>query len=153
MAMTGRANPWRSIAASSRTSGSSFDEQVSEGDRVATGWTLYGTNRGRTVKLTGHTISRFADGLVVEDHGSTDTIELLRQLGAWRSLVMLATEWRFLLRGSGKRERTVGTGNDLAARWQRTYAEKPIEKLSWTEAVPATSLDLIAEADRPATLR
>ena len=74
------------------------DEQVSEGDRVATGWTLYGTNRGRTVKLTGHTISRFADGLVVEDHGSTDTIELLRQLGAWRSLVMLATEWRFLLR-------------------------------------------------------
>jgi SAM-dependent methyltransferase len=43
----------------------------------------------------------------------------------------------------------VGTGNDLAARWQRTYAEKPIEKLSWTEAVPATSLDLIAEADLP----
>lgn len=74
------------------------DEQVSEGDRVATRWTLYGTNRGRAVELTGNTISRFADGLVVEDRGSTDSAELLRQLGAWRSLVMLATEWRFLLK-------------------------------------------------------
>jgi len=50
------------------------------------------------VKLTGNTISRFENGLVVEDHGSTDTVELLRQLGLWRSLVMLATEWRFLMR-------------------------------------------------------
>jgi predicted ester cyclase len=74
------------------------DEQVSEADRVATRWTLYGTNRGRTVKLTGNTISRFSDGLVVEDHGSTDSIELLRQLGVWRSLLMLATEWQFLIK-------------------------------------------------------
>lgn len=43
----------------------------------------------------------------------------------------------------------MGAGNDLAARWQRTYAEEPIDKLSWTEPVPATSLDLIAEAELP----
>lgn len=39
--------------------------------------------------------------------------------------------------------------DDSAARWQRTYAERPVAELSWTEAVPATSLELIAEADLP----
>jgi predicted ester cyclase len=74
------------------------DQQVSEGDLVASRWTLTGTNRGRPVKLTGNTISRFEDGLVVDDWGSTDSIELVRQLGIWRTLLMVATEWRFLLK-------------------------------------------------------
>jgi len=74
------------------------DQQVSEGDLVASRWSLYGTNRGRPVKLTGNTISRFEDGLVVEDWGSTDTVELVWQLGFRRTLLAVATEWRFLLK-------------------------------------------------------
>ena len=77
---------------------------MSEGDYVATHWTLTGTDRGRAVTLTGNTLSRFEDGLIAEDWGSTDTIELVRQLGAWRTLVMLATEWR-----SSKLTRRQGT--------------------------------------------
>lgn len=74
------------------------NKTVSEGDYVATHWTLTGTNRGRAVTLTGNTLSRFEDGLIAEDWGSTDTIELARQLGARRTLLMLVTEWRFLLK-------------------------------------------------------
>jgi len=74
------------------------DQTVSEGDYVATRWTLTGTNRGRRVRLTGHTLSRFENGLIAEDWGSTDTIELVRQLGIFRTLLMAASEWRFLLR-------------------------------------------------------
>lgn len=40
---------------------------------------------------------RFEDGLIAEDWGSTDTIELARQLGVWQTLVMAATEWRLIL--------------------------------------------------------
>jgi predicted ester cyclase len=72
------------------------DKTVSEGDYVATHWTLTGTNRGRAVTLTGNTLSRFEDGLIAEDWGSTDTFELVRQLGAWRTLLMAVTEWRLL---------------------------------------------------------
>lgn len=73
------------------------NKTVSEGDYVATHWTLTGTNRGRGVTLTGNTLSRFEDGLIAEDWGSTDTIELARQLGVWRTLLMAVTEWRLLL--------------------------------------------------------
>jgi predicted ester cyclase len=74
------------------------DKTVSEGDYVATHWTLTGTNRGRAVKLTGNTLSRFEDGLIAEDWGSTDTVELARQLGIWRTLLVALTEWRLLLK-------------------------------------------------------
>lgn len=60
------------------------DEQVSEGKRVASRWTLTGTHRGRPVTLTGIVISRFKDGRIVEDHAASDTLELVRQLGIWR---------------------------------------------------------------------
>lgn len=73
------------------------DKTVSEGDYVATHWTLTGTNRGRAVTLTGNTLSRFEDGLIAEDWGSTDTIELVRQLGVWRTLLMAVAERRLLL--------------------------------------------------------
>jgi predicted ester cyclase len=79
------------------------DKTVSEGDYVATHWTLTGTNRGRPVTLTGNTLSRFENGLIAEDWGSTDTIELVRQLGPWRTLLMVATEWRLLLKVSRRR--------------------------------------------------
>jgi predicted ester cyclase len=73
------------------------DEQVCEGDRVASRWTLHGSNRGREVSLSGITISRLVDGRIVEDWGSTDSIELVRQLGVWRSLLICVTERRLLL--------------------------------------------------------
>ncbi len=66
------------------------EEQVTEADRVASRWTLYGTHRGRRVRLGGIVISRFEDGQIVEDWAASDTMELARQLGVWRSLILLA---------------------------------------------------------------
>lgn len=74
------------------------EDQMSEGDRVASRWTLHGTHRGRSVKLTGIVISRFQDGRIVEDYAASDTMELVRQLGIWRSLV-LAVKHRKLVFG------------------------------------------------------
>jgi ketosteroid isomerase-like protein len=65
------------------------DEQVAQGDRVASRWTLYGTNRGRQVELHGIVISRIQDGRIVEDHAISDTLALPRALGVWRTLAVL----------------------------------------------------------------
>jgi ubiquinone/menaquinone biosynthesis C-methylase UbiE/predicted ester cyclase len=72
------------------------DEQVTEGDRVASRWTLRGTHRGREVELHGIVISRFQDGRIIEDWAASDTMELVRQLGARRAL-QLAVEHRRLI--------------------------------------------------------
>lgn len=72
------------------------EDQVTEADRVASRWTLHGTHRGRSVQLTGIVISRFQDGRIIEDHAASDTMELVRQLGIWRS-VLLAVRHRRLL--------------------------------------------------------
>jgi predicted ester cyclase len=64
-------------------------EQVSEGDKVASRWTLRGTHRGRSVELRGIVISRFKDGRIIEDWAASDTVELARQLGVWRTLRLL----------------------------------------------------------------
>jgi predicted ester cyclase len=64
------------------------DEQLVEGDRVASRWTARGTNRGRRVTLRGITISRFEDGKIVEDRGYSDTVDLLRQLGPLRVVAL-----------------------------------------------------------------
>jgi predicted ester cyclase len=67
----------------------SVEEQVSEGDRVASRWVLDGTYHARPVTLRGVTISRFgADGRTLEDHGHTDSLALLRQLGVVRTLLL-----------------------------------------------------------------
>lgn len=76
------------------------DQQVSEGDRVASRWTLHGTHRGRRVTLRGIVISRFEDGRIIEDWAASDTIEIVRQLGLWRSLLLLI-QHRKLLRNRG----------------------------------------------------
>jgi predicted ester cyclase len=73
------------------------DDQVSEGDRVATRWTLTGTYRGRAVTLRGIVISRFQDGRIVEDWAACDTIEIARQLGVWRSVLLVAQNYKLLL--------------------------------------------------------
>jgi predicted ester cyclase len=63
------------------------EEQVAQGDRVASRWVMRGAYRGRAVTLRGITISRFGeDGRTVEDHGHSDSIALIRQLGALRTL-------------------------------------------------------------------
>jgi predicted ester cyclase len=76
------------------------EEQVTEGDRVASRWTLHGTHRGRRVRLGGIVISRFEDGKIAEDWAASDTIEIARQLGVWRSL-LLVVKHRKLLRDRG----------------------------------------------------
>jgi hypothetical protein len=45
-----------------------------------------GVNRGRRVRLPGMVISRMRDGRIVEDWASFDSLELLRQLGLWRTV-------------------------------------------------------------------
>jgi SAM-dependent methyltransferase/predicted ester cyclase len=72
------------------------EEQVSEGDRVASRWTLHGTHRGRGVELPGIVISRFEDGRIIEDWAATDTLELVRQLGL-RRIFQLAITHRKLI--------------------------------------------------------
>jgi steroid delta-isomerase-like uncharacterized protein len=67
------------------------EDQVAEGDRVATRWTAVMTHKGelggappsgRRVTMTGTTIERFEDGKVVEAWRNMDTLGLLRQIGA-----------------------------------------------------------------------
>ena len=64
----------------------SVEDQVTEGDRVASRWRLEGTHRGRSVTLRGIVISRFQDDRIIEDWAASDTMEIPRQLGLWRSL-------------------------------------------------------------------
>jgi predicted ester cyclase len=72
------------------------DEQVTEGDRVASRWTLTGTHRGRPVRLRGIVISRIEDGRIIEDWASSDTLDLARQLGIRRSAQLLAKHHKLL---------------------------------------------------------
>jgi predicted ester cyclase len=62
-------------------------DQVAEGDRVASRFVIRGSNRGRKVELWGITISRLRDGRIVEDDSAFDSLELLKQLGVWRTLL------------------------------------------------------------------
>jgi predicted ester cyclase len=72
------------------------EDQVTEGEQVASRWTLHGTHRGRRVRLRGIVISRFEDGQIVEDWASSDSLELVKQLGVWRSLLLLVRHRRLL---------------------------------------------------------
>jgi predicted ester cyclase len=65
-----------------------IDDQVTEGDRVATRWTMHGTYRRRPIALHGVVISRFRDGRIVEDYSVTDSLELPRALGVARTLLL-----------------------------------------------------------------
>ncbi len=68
------------------------EEQIAEGDRVVSRWVAEGHNRGRPVRVWGITISRFADGEIVEDWSASDSIDMLRQLGLRRTL-LLGLDW------------------------------------------------------------
>jgi hypothetical protein len=72
------------------------EEQLVLGDRVASRFVVHGTSAGRRVRFNGITISRFEDGLIVEDWSVTDALGMLRQLGLLRSLWVGARSFRAL---------------------------------------------------------
>src|SRR5262245_13073722 len=72
------------------------DDQVSEGEKVASRWTLRGSHKGREVQLRGIVISRFEDGRIIEDWAASDTLELARQLGLRRTLQLAAAHRKLL---------------------------------------------------------
>jgi predicted ester cyclase len=74
------------------------EDQVTEGDRVASRFTLSGSRGGRRVSVAGTTISRFSDGKIVEDWTVTDTASLVRQLGVRGTLAIGFTRLRSHLR-------------------------------------------------------
>ncbi len=45
----------------------SVDDQIAEGDKVVTRWTVRGTHEGSATTATGITIDRMADGRIVEE--------------------------------------------------------------------------------------
>ena len=67
------------------------EDQISEGQNVATRWTVTGTHNGdlrgiaatgHRISLTGMTCSRVVDGKFVESWSNWDTLGMLQQLGA-----------------------------------------------------------------------
>ena len=74
------------------------EDQVSEGERVASRWVAEGHNRGRAIRIWGIVISRIEDGEIVEDWAASDNLDLIRQLGPWR-LLLLAIAWLRARRG------------------------------------------------------
>jgi predicted ester cyclase len=65
------------------------EDQVSEGERVASRWVAEGHNRGRAIRIWGIVISRIEDGEIVEDWAASDNLDLIRQLGPWRMLLLV----------------------------------------------------------------
>ena len=66
------------------------DEQLAEGDRVATRWSARGTHQGelfgiqptgKQTTVTGLTIDRYSGGKIVESWDNWDTFGLMQQLG------------------------------------------------------------------------
>jgi predicted ester cyclase len=68
-----------------------IEEQIAEGDKVATRWKGRGTHQGETEELgpptgnrmevTGISIERFSEGKVVEAWDSFDALGMMQQLG------------------------------------------------------------------------
>ena len=67
------------------------EEQIVEGDLVATRWTSQGTHKGplrdiaptnKKVKLSGLTLNRISRGKVVESWSNWDALGLMQQIGA-----------------------------------------------------------------------
>lgn len=59
------------------------EDQIAEGDRVATRWTATMTREGRGVTLSGITVDRFERGKIVEAWRCMDRLGLLQQTGAF----------------------------------------------------------------------
>lgn len=72
------------------------EEQLTDADRVTSRFVVSGNSFGKRVRFNGITISRFKDGLIVEDWSVTDTLSMLRQLGVWRSALAGLRQWKAL---------------------------------------------------------
>jgi steroid delta-isomerase-like uncharacterized protein len=68
-----------------------IEDQIAEGDRVATRWAASATNTGsvmgmpptgKTVRVTGVNVARFEEGKIIESWFNFDMLTLLQQLGA-----------------------------------------------------------------------
>jgi steroid delta-isomerase-like uncharacterized protein len=68
-----------------------LEDQIAEGDKVATRWTAIATHTGPTmgmpatgkaVRVTGVNVARFVDGKIAESWFNFDMLSLLQQLGA-----------------------------------------------------------------------
>ena len=68
-----------------------LEEQIAEGDKVATRWKASAINTGsvmgipatgKVVRVTGVNVTRFAEGKIVESWFNFDMLTLLQQLGA-----------------------------------------------------------------------
>jgi len=64
------------------------EDQLVESDRVASRFVVEGTCYGRRVQFGGVTISRFENGLIVEDWSVIDTAGMIRQAGIARTLLL-----------------------------------------------------------------
>ncbi len=53
-------------------------EQLTDRDRVTSRFVVSGKTFGKTISISGITISRFLDGLIVEDWSVIDTLGMLR---------------------------------------------------------------------------
>jgi hypothetical protein len=74
------------------------EEQVVEGDRVTSRFVVRGTRGGRRVEFGGITISRFENGLIVEDWSVVDTLSMLRQIGLFAAARLALAQRRTLAR-------------------------------------------------------
>jgi steroid delta-isomerase-like uncharacterized protein len=68
-----------------------IEDQIAEGDKVVTRWTMRGTHEGEfrgiaptgnQITVTGIGIFRFSDGKVVESWDNFDQLGMMQQLGA-----------------------------------------------------------------------
>ena len=71
-------------------------EQLIDGDRVTSRFVVSGKSFGKGISINGITISRFQDGLIVEDWSVTDTLGMMRQLGVCRSALIGLRHWKAL---------------------------------------------------------
>lgn len=68
-----------------------IEDQIADGDRVVTRWSVKGTHQGelmgmpatgKQATVTGMTIDRIVDGRIAESWDNWDTLGLMQQLGA-----------------------------------------------------------------------
>jgi hypothetical protein len=67
-------------------------DQVSEADKVVSRWVAEGHNRGRSIRTWGIVISRIEDAEIAEDWAASDSLEIVRQRGVRRTL-LLGVDW------------------------------------------------------------
>ena len=109
----------------------SVEEQIAEGDKVATRWRFRGTHRGevlgipstgQAVVVTGISIHRLAGGRVTEDRGEDDALGLMRQLGVIPAPAQAAAP--------ASRSRLVGCRRASCLHGRRPAAERRSRPLS-----------------------